>query len=273
MTQEALKLAIQLRDTASGYWTENEIPIIEKLIEKNKDKIIELAKSKTKDYEIPNFILNFNQSIDFDIQNSVYLSLKKSKTNILLPASGDINYNSCLEVLNKFYVLYSWDKSEKKLQKINSLKYYAVLMNKWINGLTLSQIISQAIEWKIENDNSIQVAYNEYEAFDLKNKKHINIVIENTIDDLEYILRFLFEKYFNHYYQILVKILGEENAGENWATLLEYGTQNRIIIALQNIGLSRNTAIRIFQNNKDALTIIDNATNYKWGFPLLKKIN
>ena len=32
MTQEALKLAIQLRDTASGYWTENEIPIIEKLI-------------------------------------------------------------------------------------------------------------------------------------------------------------------------------------------------------------------------------------------------
>jgi hypothetical protein len=131
-------------------------------------------------------------------------------------------------------------------------------MNKWINGLTLSQIISQAIEWKIENDKSIQVAYNEYEAFDLKNKKHINIVIENTIDDLEYVLRFLFEKYFNHYYQILVKILGEENAGENWATLLEYGTQNRIIIALQNIGLSRNTAIRIFQNNKDALTIIDN---------------
>jgi hypothetical protein len=31
--KEALKLAIQLRDTASGYWTENEIPIIEKLIE------------------------------------------------------------------------------------------------------------------------------------------------------------------------------------------------------------------------------------------------
>ena len=33
MNKEALKLAIQLRDTVSGYWTENEIPIIEKLIE------------------------------------------------------------------------------------------------------------------------------------------------------------------------------------------------------------------------------------------------
>ena len=33
MTQEALKLAVQLRETASGYWTEHEIPIIEKLIQ------------------------------------------------------------------------------------------------------------------------------------------------------------------------------------------------------------------------------------------------
>lgn len=236
-------------------------PIIEKLIEKNKDKIIELARSKTKDYEIPSFILNFNQTIDFDIQNKVFLTLKKSKTNIVLPASGQINYNSCLEVLNKFYSLYSWDKAEKKLQNKNSLKYYAVLMNKWINGLTLSQIINQSIEWKIENDNTIKVSYSDYEKFDLKNKKHINTVIEDTIDDLEYILRFLFEKYFNHYYQVLVKILGEDKAGQNWATLLEYGTQNRIIIALQNVGLSRNTAIKIYQNHKDALSIIDNKLN------------
>lgn len=233
-------------------------PIIEKLIEKNKDKIIELARNKTKEYEIPSFILNFNQSIDFDIQNDVFLTLKKSKSNIVLPKSGQINYNSCLEVLNKFYSLYSWDKAEKKLQNKNSLKYYAVLMNKWINGLTLSQIISQAIEWEKENNYQIKVSYDEYEDFNPKNKKHINIVIEDTIDNLEYILRFLFEKYFNHYYQVLVKILGEDNAGENWATLLEYGTQNRIIIALQNVGLSRNTAIKIYQNHKDVLTIIDN---------------
>jgi replicative superfamily II helicase len=247
-------------------------PVIEKLIEKNKQKIIELAKNKTKDYEIPLFILNFNQSIDFDIQNDVFLKLKKSKTKITLPSSGEINYNSCLEVLTQLYTLYSWNKSEKKLQNINSLKYYAVLMNKWINGLTLSQIISQAIEWKIDNDNTIQVMYNEYEPFDIKNKKHINLVIENTIDDIEYILRFLFEKYFNHYYQIVVKLLEEDKAGENWATLLEYGTQNRIIIALQNIGLSRNTAIKIYQNHRDSLTIIDNKLNSINKLILLKSL-
>ena len=41
---EALKLAIQLRDTASGYWAENEIPIIEKLIELLADPMREVQR-------------------------------------------------------------------------------------------------------------------------------------------------------------------------------------------------------------------------------------
>lgn len=92
-------------------------PIISKLIEKNKTKIIELANSKTKDYEIPSFILKFNQTIDFEIQNNVYLKLKKSKGKITLPPSSQINYNTCLEVLENFYKLYSWEKAETRLKK------------------------------------------------------------------------------------------------------------------------------------------------------------
>ena len=33
MSKEAMKLALELKNSASAYWTENEIPIIEKLIE------------------------------------------------------------------------------------------------------------------------------------------------------------------------------------------------------------------------------------------------
>ena len=47
-------------------------------------------------------------------------------------------------------------------------------------------------------------------------------------------------------------ILGEDNAGENWAMLLEYGTQNREIIALQNMGLSRYSAQKIFKECRGA---------------------
>ena len=39
----------------------------------------------------------------------------------------------------------------------------------------------------------------------------------------------------NNYYAMLVEILGEENAGVNWATFLEYGTQNTIVIAFTEL--------------------------------------
>lgn len=231
-------------------------PVINKLIDKNKEKILELAHSQTKDYEIPHSILNFNQTIDFTVQNDVFLYLKKSKKEIKLPSSNDVNYNVCLSILEKFYDLYEWENAEKKLKNRNSLKYYAVLMNKWINGFSLNQIISQSIDWQYQNNGKIWVDF-DLIPFEKNDKKHINLLIENIIDDIEYVLRFLFEKYFNHYYQIVEKIKGPENAGENWATLLEYGTQNRIVIALQNIGVSRNTAIKIFKNYYNSLTIMD----------------
>ncbi|MDR0603522.1 MAG: DEAD/DEAH box helicase [Bacteroidales bacterium] len=230
-------------------------PIIVKLIDENKNKIIELAKSKTENYEIPKFILSYNQTINFDVQNKVYKQLVRTKKTL---PSSNINYKTCLEVLESFYGLYNWNKAEKKLQNKNSLKYYSVLMNEWINGFSLSQIINQTIEWNATNNNKIMVGYDNnkpsYVLFDRQNIIHINIIIEQIIEDIEYILRFLLEKYFNHYYQILVKILGENNAGENWAVLLEYGTQNRIVIALQNIGFSRNTALKINQHHRNALT-------------------
>lgn len=94
-------------------------------------------------------------------------------------------------------------------------------------------------------------------VFDKKNPKHVNILIEDIIEDIEYVLRFLFEKYFNQYDQVVINILGEDQAGENWANLLEYGTQNRVVIALQNIGLSRHTAISIYNKGRAALVIED----------------
>ncbi len=175
-----------------------------------------------------------------------------------MPSTNDINYESILRVLTQLHALYSWDKTEKKLANINSLKYYSVLINQWINGFSLSQIISQSIEWNHNNGNQIEIDFRVYEVFNKANRKHINLLIEKIIDEIEYVMRFLLEKYFNHYYQILLNILGDEKAGDNWATLLEYGTQNPFVIALQNIGISRNTALKIFKEHRNTLVIEDN---------------
>lgn len=154
--------------------------------------------------------------------------------------------------------LYEWKNAEKRLNNANSLSYYATIMTKWVKGFSLSQIIQQSIDYhtKYNKEIVLDFDYDNKILFDPYNKKHINYVIENVIEDIEYILRFLFEKYFNHYHSVVVKLVGEENAGENWATLLEYGTQNRIVIALQNIGISRHTAIKVYERCKNNGLII-----------------
>ncbi len=218
-------------------------PIIDELISKNKEAIIRLAKNKSKDIKIPFSLLDSNDSIDVHIQNSVYLKLTKryrEGQSIKLPSH--IDYTTCLEVLEMFYDLYDWSKTNSELHNKNSLKYYSLLMNKWINGISLNKIITDSINYNASQCSMIQMTPGSMVLFDRNNKEHVNKLIGDIIRDIEKIMRFQFEKYFNHYFNLLIYILGEDNAGENWATLLEYGTQNRIIIALQNLGLSRYTA-------------------------------
>lgn len=247
-------ISIDTLEPKTGYQS----PIIQELISSNKDEIIELARNKNKEKNIkaPFVLLDSNESIGIDIQNKVYEELKKEHaegTSIKLPTIVD--YDSCLAILEKFHNLYFWEKTCKELSNKNSMKYYALLMTQWINGKSLNQIITDSINHYSSKLKTIQLSYGNVEIFDSNNKKHINTLISNIIKDIETILRFQFEKYFNHYYMMLKHIIGEENNGENWASLLEYGTQNRIIIALQNIGLSRHTASEIYKNYRTALSI------------------
>lgn len=233
--------------------------IINKLIQDNKQAIIELAKRKTANVEVPSNILNTNHSIKVEIQNEVFVSLKRQSKNpsaIRLPAR--VTYEACSEWLHRLYTLFRWNTEEKRFKSENQLDYFAMLMNQWINGIPLNQIINQSITYYYNNRRTIMTGYGGsgpmYETFN-NSKHHINVLIGNIIEDIENVLRFIFEKYFNSYYTMIVEILGEENAGVNWATFLEYGTQNSVIIAIQNYGLSRHSADYLFRNYRSCLKI------------------
>lgn len=233
--------------------------IIKKLIAENKEAIIELARKKNGKVEVPSSVLNTNNSIKLKIQNEVFIALKKQAKNpSSIKLQSRVTYEICQEWLHKFYSMFHWSTEEKRFKSEKQLDYYAVLMNQWINGISLSHIINESIAYYNRKGSTLLVGYKNgkpsYEVFD-NSKQHINVLIGNIIDDIESVLRFLFEKYFNNYYAMLVEILGEDNAGVNWATFLEYGTQNTIVIALQNYGLSRHSADYIFKKFKDCLKI------------------
>lgn len=245
-------ICIDTLEPKSGYRS----PIITALIEKNKEHIIELAKSKATQSKTPYTILSANDSIGIKVQNDAYNKLKDLHSkhhNILLPTQ--ITYKNCLTALTYLHKLYKWD--DEPLGNENSLKYFALLMNKWINNISLKQIISESISYYHTHKQKIPISRGNFVDFDKNNKTHINILIGKIIEEIEVVLRFQLEKYFNHYHMMIKDILKGNNSGENWAILLEYGTQNRSIIALQNLGLSRHSAQKIFNECREILKIED----------------
>ncbi|MDW3197486.1 MAG: DEAD/DEAH box helicase [Cytophagales bacterium] len=232
-------------------------PLIDKLIRDNEEKIIELAKEKSRSVQVPVSILYSNQSIDVGVQDRAYnYLLNSNQSTIKLPNIYTLSYSTILEILDTFYEMYNWAEFENGINNRKSLRYFALLMIQWISGQTLNQIINQAIDFQKTN-STFYVNHQNVGPFNPGDKSHVNEIISDIIENIEKVLRFQFEKYFNHYHMLLKNILGEENAGENWALLLEYGTRDRIVIALQNLGLSRHAAQQINNNHKNCLTIED----------------
>ena len=157
-------------------------PIISALIEKNKTDIIELAKSKSAQNETPYLILSANESIELKAQNDAYKELKDlhaQKHKILLPTQ--INYSNSLGALKRLHKLYRWN--DKYLGNENSLKYFAMLMTKWIKNRSLSQIISESIDYYHTHNRKLWMN-NDAIDFDKTNKLHINVLIGNIIDEI-----------------------------------------------------------------------------------------
>ena len=72
--------------------------------------------------------------------------------------------------------------------------------------------------------------------------------INNLISDVDNILRFKLKNYFSNYYAILAEKLDDTKAGENWGEFLEYGTNDRRVIELQNVGIPRHLANFLLEN-------------------------
>ncbi|MBN1250638.1 MAG: DEAD/DEAH box helicase [Bacteroidales bacterium] len=243
--------------------------LLKQFIEKNQNKIIELVNSKANELtEIPLSVLCANQSLNLKIQSDLYFKIKQNPNLHLLPTP---DYDNILEILKKFFDYYNWPLYEKefvsdkpdengKIDEKKKLKRMQYLMNKWINGVPLNLIIEKSIDDHVAKRRKIRINYSEYVLFDRTNDFHINVLINDTIEYIEKVLRFKLEKYFNHYHQVLLSFIDETSVGMSWATYLEYGTKIPEVIAIQNYGLSRHTANTIFKNHRHCLLIDGNGT-------------
>jgi len=210
--------------------TNQDSAIVKKAMNVDSDLVkICQKRDSTIDYDV----VNSAKSIDYKIQNKLY-----KKTDLFLMGTT-INYDTCFQMLEFMYDNYRWDIKEERLNNKNKLKYIALLMNSWINGIPLNAIIDSSIEYNNNNKRNIMITYGEYKRFKKEDIEHINILINEIIKNIEDVLRFDLEKYFNHYYNMIKTKYDESIAGPNWALYLEFGTRRTKDIILQNAGFSR----------------------------------
>lgn len=188
-------------------------------------------KSDILDYNL----INSNKTIDYKIQSS--MSSKDS-----LPIITKIDYSTCLKMLQFMYTNYKWNIKEDRLKNIKFLNYIALLMNSWINGRPLNEIIESSINYYANNNKNIDTGSRQFKRFMKNNPIHVNALINQIIDNIENILRFDLEKYFNHYYNLLKLKYSDDSIGCNIALYLEFGTRNTHEIILQNSGFTRYTS-------------------------------
>lgn len=165
-----------------------------------------------------------------------------------------IDYKNVKSFLENLYELFNWEKYEPKtgLGKRERLSYYAVLLNQWMQGKSIKQIIDKSIEHHKEIGKIYDKKQKGHVDYEAKNSQDNQIVVE-CLTSVEDILLFSISNYFTKFserYKILKNIDAIEN---DWAEYIGFGTNNKLVIELQKIGFSREIAKFIEKNGKAML--------------------
>lgn len=131
-------------------------------------------------------------------------------------------------------------------EKMTSL--YALVVVRWLEGLSLAEMIRRSIAWHEDVGRSFTLP----------------VLIRDTMDHVEQIARFRAPKYLSAYMDILnlhLRQMGREDlieSGVDIGTQLEFGVSTRTLLSLMEIGLSRMSAVALFERiARDDLTSED----------------
>ena len=206
---------------------------------------------------VPENILGQSTNIKPLYQNAIW-----NRLGILDKAfPEEITTKSCYDVLINMYQSYKWDIEESKgrnplIRDTEQLKYYAVLMYTWMSSQPLNMIIGNTINYYRRKGSIWHM--NGSVPFVYTDKEQINWVINDLIADIDNALRFKIKNYFSNYYLLVSGKNGIEIAGADWSEYLEYGTTDKTVIDLQNLGFPRHIAMLIKEKFGEVLVYEEN---------------
>lgn len=235
----------------------------------------ELLRRMASSVDVPTDVLRRSPSILPKYQDRVWHELADGSAAPLVADDADLtDVATFLNALSRLSSLYEWRTTEVSgtdpLMPKNAdadgwerrLYYWALLMRGWVRGDPISRVISSSIAYYSQRG---WISYRDYsreeslvtEPFDSRSAKHVNLIIEWTLRDIEGGLRFRIIGYLQNFFDVSVAACGRQASGVNVATLVEYGTTDERAIQLQEVGFGRAVATELLLDYENALQFSD----------------
>jgi hypothetical protein len=173
----------------------------------------------------------------------------------------NISYNNTKNFLLKLFKLYNWEKYESKREigNIKNLAYYAVILNKWMYGESISQIINESINHHKDTGEIYSAKTFKKEKY-IGSSEQINQIIVECLSTIENILLYSISNYFMKFSERYKFLKGISKIDNDWSEFLDFGTNDKLVIALQKIGFTREAAKIIYKH--DVAYLMDDGRPY-----------
>lgn len=235
-----------------------------RLIEKGKatsNELIQYAKSIQQEDDI---------NVNFIQEKRLYKAIYEDK--LQYPEISTVNYDQILGFLTKLYEVFQWEIFEgKDIGNKNSLRHYAVLLQKWIMGNGLKKIVEDNIDFHDKKRFECPMYINHKKEIYSGKSYQIDSIISNTLKEIEGIILFKLSNYFLKFSNVYKEFTNQKRFANDWYEFIEFGTHEPVIIFLQKIGFSRETSLYIRQNEVSYIQIEGNKIYLKHN--ILKSTN
>lgn len=221
----------------------------QQIISDNYDEIIKLGVDMK---PIDSMNYSIDQANICDIENKISsLDSDRLKKYIKFYQS----YEQTKEFVEFLKETYNWEKiyskAQQKNKRILNVEFISTIITKLIQGNTINSIINYNISYNKYNNLYINIEKKTvsnkglygYELFDIKNIDHINIVIINSLYDVQNIIEFDVKKYIQDFYYRVNKVNEIKFEDENIENFIDFSTIDKRKIKLINLGIIDSFAI------------------------------
>ncbi|MDV7725527.1 DEAD/DEAH box helicase [Enterococcus faecium] len=180
--------------------------------------------------------------------------------------NDEVDFEELVDFLMKLRKVFKWDIYEKRTigksgtyREDSVVRWYAVILLRWIRGNGLSQIIYHALKYKEKNPNSGVWVGNMKMAdvYNKNSKSHKNYIIAETLGVIENVLLFSISNYFRKFSLEYKDVHQVDHFQNDWYEYVEYGTTNPLTIFLQQSGFSRESSKYIEQPSNQNKYLIE----------------